>query len=162
MRAEAQASEVRSQGEDWGGPREHSLKGASVPQLAGRESRKMSGPAKETRDGCFGVHGERGFRALPKQAPEMGVSHGYQRGLERQEGNANAAAGVTKNPVRKHRSLSTPALLGAFAACYCQSPMIKGQLPRENTWHASGCCSVKSASAATGSCLIPYPSLPQT
>ena len=35
--AEARASEVRSQGEDWGWGREHSLKGASAPQLAGRE-----------------------------------------------------------------------------------------------------------------------------
>ena len=39
--AEARAS-VRSQGEDWGWLREHSLKGASAPQLAGRESRKKS------------------------------------------------------------------------------------------------------------------------
>ena len=38
--AEARASEVRSQGDDWGWLREHSLKGASAPQLAGRESRK--------------------------------------------------------------------------------------------------------------------------
>ena len=44
--AEAPASsEVRSQGEDWGWLREHSLKGASAPQLAGRESGKKSGPA---------------------------------------------------------------------------------------------------------------------
>ena len=43
--AEAPASEVRSQGEDWGWLREHSLKGASAPQLAGRESGKNSGPA---------------------------------------------------------------------------------------------------------------------
>ena len=43
--AEAQASEVGSQGEDWGWLREHSLKGASEPQLAGRESRKKSGTA---------------------------------------------------------------------------------------------------------------------
>ena len=42
---EALASEVRSQGEDWGWLREHSLKGASAPQLARRESRKKSGPA---------------------------------------------------------------------------------------------------------------------
>ena len=40
--AEARASEVRSQGEDWGWLREHSLKGASAPQLAGRESGKKS------------------------------------------------------------------------------------------------------------------------
>ena len=38
--AEAQTPEVRPQGEDWGWLREHSLKGASAPQLAGRESRK--------------------------------------------------------------------------------------------------------------------------
>ena len=43
--AEAWASEVRSQGEDWGWLSEHSLKGASAPQLAGRESGKKSGPA---------------------------------------------------------------------------------------------------------------------
>ena len=42
---EARASEVRSQGEDWGWLCEHSLKGASAPQLAGREARKKSGPA---------------------------------------------------------------------------------------------------------------------
>ena len=67
--AEARAS-VRSQGEDWGWRREHSLKGASAPQLARRESGKKSGAAKETRDFfltlCFLVHEERGFRAPPK------------------------------------------------------------------------------------------------
>ena len=44
LRAEARALEVRSQGEDWGWLREHSLKGASVPRLARRESGKKSGP----------------------------------------------------------------------------------------------------------------------
>ena len=34
--AEAWASEVRFQGEDWGWLCEHSLKGASAPQLTGR------------------------------------------------------------------------------------------------------------------------------
>ena len=43
--AEALASEFRSQGEDCGWLHEHSLKGASVPQLARRESGKKSGPA---------------------------------------------------------------------------------------------------------------------
>ena len=41
--AEVLASEVRSQGEDWGWLREHSLKGASAPQLPGRESGQNSG-----------------------------------------------------------------------------------------------------------------------
>ena len=39
------SSEVRSKGEDWGWLREHSLKGVSAPQLAGRESGKKSEPA---------------------------------------------------------------------------------------------------------------------
>ena len=43
--AEAQASEVRSQGDDWGWWHEHSLKGASAPQLARTESGKKSGIA---------------------------------------------------------------------------------------------------------------------
>ena len=43
--AETRVSEVRSQGENWGWLCEHSLKGASAPQLAGRDSRKKSGPA---------------------------------------------------------------------------------------------------------------------
>ena len=47
--AEARAS-VGSQGEDWGWRREHSLKGAIAPQLAGRESGKRSGAAEEARD----------------------------------------------------------------------------------------------------------------
>ena len=47
--AEARAS-VGSQGEDWGWRREHRMKGASAPQLAGRESRKKSGAAEEARD----------------------------------------------------------------------------------------------------------------
>ena len=78
---------VGSQGEDWGGLREHSLKGASVPQLAKRESGEKSGAAKEARDFflplCFLVHEERRLRALLKGAPEKGASHGYQRGPQR-------------------------------------------------------------------------------
>ena len=42
--AEARASEVRPQGEDWGWLREHSLKGASASQLPGKESREKPGP----------------------------------------------------------------------------------------------------------------------
>ena len=80
--AEARAS-VGSQGEDWGWRREHGLKGASAPRLAGRESKKRSGAAKEAKDNCFRVHKERGFRALPKRAPETGASRGYQRGPQR-------------------------------------------------------------------------------
>ena len=60
----------------------------------------------------------------------------------------------------KHRSLSTPPLQGACTARHCQGPVIQGQLPRENTWHASGCCNITLASAAEGSPHIPYPSLP--
>ena len=80
--AEALASEVGSQGEDWGWLREGSLKGASEPELARRESGKKSGAAEKARDFflplCFLVREERRFRAPPKQAPETGASHGYQ------------------------------------------------------------------------------------
>ena len=76
--------EVRSQGEDWGWLPEHSLKGASVPQLAGTESGKKSAPAEEVRDFffplCFLVCKERGLRAQLKGAPETGTSCSYQRG----------------------------------------------------------------------------------
>ena len=84
--AEARVS-VGSQGEDWGWRREHSLKGASAPRLAGMESSKKSGAAEEARDFflplCLLVHEERGFRAPLKGAPETGASHGYQRGSQR-------------------------------------------------------------------------------
>ena len=103
------------QGEDWGWLCEDSLKWVSVPQLAGRESRKESGPAGEARDHCFGVHEERGFllcepadsKALPKQAPEMGMSHSYHVGCQRRTQTATSAATAIKSPVCKHRSLPT-------------------------------------------------------
>ena len=63
--AEARAL-VRSQGEDWGWLRDHSLKGASAPQLAGRESGKESGAAEEEREHCVVVCEERRFRAPTK------------------------------------------------------------------------------------------------
>ena len=85
--AEARASEVRSQGEDWGWRHEHSLKGASASELAGRESGKKAGAAEEARDFflplCFLVREERGLRAPLKGAPETGASRGYQRGPQR-------------------------------------------------------------------------------
>ena len=147
--AEARPSEVGSQGEDWSCLREHSLKGASAPRLAGRESRKKSGPAEEARDFffplCFLVREERGLRAL-----ETGMSHGYQRGPQRRAWDAKAAAAATKKPVCKHRSLSTPPLLGACAACHGQGPVIQGQLPRENARRSSGWCNVTPAAAAAG------------
>ena len=78
---------VRPQGEDWGWLHEHNLKGASAPQLAGKESGKKSGVAKEARDFflplCLLVHKERGLRALLKGAPQMGTSRSYQREPQR-------------------------------------------------------------------------------
>ena len=47
--AEPRAS-VGSQGEDWGWGREHNLKGASAPWLAGRDYGKMAGATEEARD----------------------------------------------------------------------------------------------------------------
>ena len=84
--AEARAS-VGLQGEDWGWRREHSLKGVSAPQLAGRESGEKPGAAEDTRDSflpvCFLVHEERGLREPLKGAPETGASRGYQHGSQR-------------------------------------------------------------------------------
>ena len=112
------------------------------------------------RDYCFGMCEERGFRAPCKWALEMGMSCGYQRGHQRWAWNVKAAAVDTKKPGCKHRSLSTPPLLGGCAAHHCQGPMIQGQFPWENTQHASGCCNVTPASATLGSPCIPYPSFP--
>ena len=78
-----------------------------MPQLVGRESQKESGPAEEARNFffplCFLVRKERGLRAPPKGAPEMGASCGYQCGPQRRAWDAKAAAAVTKKPVCKHR-----------------------------------------------------------
>ena len=106
---------------------------------------------------CFGVREDRGFRALPKRAPETGANHSYQCGHQRWAWNAKAAAAATKKPVCKHRSLATPPLPGARVNC--QGPVIQGQLPLENTGNAWGCCNVTLASAITGSNRIPYHSL---
>ena len=99
---------------------------ARASVLAGRESGKKSAAAEEARDFflplCFTVRKERGFRELLKGAPETGASRGYQRGPQRWAGDAKAAAAATKKPVCKHRSLSTPPLLGASAARHCQAP----------------------------------------
>ena len=85
--AEAQASEVRPQGEDWGWLREHSLKGAIAPQPAGRESGKKSGTAEEARDHCFRVHEERGvenhLNKLQRQARAIAISVDHRDGHER-------------------------------------------------------------------------------
>ena len=90
----------------------------------------------------------------------MGISCGYQRGHQRWAWNSKAAAAATKNLVCKHRSLSTTPHLGACTAHHCKGPVIQGQLPWENTWHASGCCNVTLASAAAGLPCIPYLSFP--
>ena len=90
----------------------------------------------------------------------MGISCSYQHGHQRQAWNTKAAVIADKKPVCKHRSLSTPPLLGACAAHHCQGPVIQGQLPRENKRHASGCCNIMPASTTAGLPRIPYPSLP--
>ena len=160
--AEARAL-VGSQGEDWGWLREDSLKGASVPQLAGRESGKRSGAAEDARDFflplCFLVGEGRRLTAPLKGAPETGTSRAYQRGPQRRAWDAKAATAATKKPVCKHRSLSTLPLPGACTAHHCLGPVIQGQLPGENTQSTSCWCNVTPASAA-GSLHIPYPSLP--
>ena len=97
---------------------------------------------------CFLVPKERGLRALLKGALDTGTSRGYQHGPQRLSSDAKAAASATKKPVCKHRSLSTPQLLGTCVVRHCQGPVIQGQLPQENTQHASGWCNITPASAA--------------
>ena len=84
--AEAQASEVGSQGEDWGWLCEHSLKGASVPQLARRESGKKSGAAEEARDHCFRCarrgDSERRLNELQRRAQATAISADPRDGQE--------------------------------------------------------------------------------
>ena len=86
--------------------------------------------------------------------------HGYLRGHQRRARYTKTAAAVTKKPVCKHRSLSTPPLPGACAAHHCQGPLIQGQISRENTRRASGCCNIMPASATAGSPHILYTSFP--
>ena len=73
--------------------------------LAGRESGKKSGAAKEARDFflplCFLLRKERGLRAPPKRAPEMGASRGYQRGPQRQA----RAVVISADPRDEHETL---------------------------------------------------------
>ena len=99
--AEACASEVGSQGENWGRLLEHSLKGVSAPRLARRESGKKSEAAEETKDFflplCFLVHEERGLRTPLKGAEETGASRGYQRGPQRWARDAKAAAAAPRS-----------------------------------------------------------------
>ena len=120
------------------------------------------GPQRRARAAVFSTDPRDGREPwLSARTPETGASRGYQRGHQRRAGDAKAAAAATKKPVCEHRSLSTPPLPGACAACHCQGLVIQGQLRRENTWHASGCCNVTLASAAAGSprllCTPPSP-----
>ena len=157
--AEARASEVRSQGDDWGWLCEHSLKGASVPQLAGGSPEKVWKRLRGKRALFQGVRGE-GIQRTTLMSSRDRRETGYQRGHKRRAWNTKAAAAAIMKPVCEHRSPSTPPLLGACAACHCQGPMIQGQLPWENTLCTSGCCNVTLTSAAAGLPRILYPSIP--
>ena len=163
--AEAQASEYRSQGEDWGWLREHSLKGLVHYSYMGVSlGKSLELPKRQETFSClfcFLVREERGLRAPLKGAPDTGASRGYQCRPQRRTWDAKAAAAATKKPVSKHRSLSTPPLPGACAACQCQGPVIQGQLPQENARRASGWCNIMLSCAAAGPPHILYPSLPR-
>ena len=54
-----------------------------------------------------------------------------------------------------HAPPAPPPTPGACAVHHCQSPVIQGQLPQENTWHSSGSCNVMLASVTSGSPCIP-------
>ena len=71
-----------------------------MPQLAGRESGKKSGPAREPRDHCFRVSRERGF--LLRVCPEMAEHH-----LSKLQKQARAAA-IISDPRGGHGPLTLP------------------------------------------------------
>ena len=157
--AEARAPEIRPQGEDWGWLREHSLKGASAPQLAGRESRKRSGPAEEARDivsecarrgdseHCLNDHQRRARAVAISADPRDG--HETLRLMLQPPRSLCASTGHCPHlPSREPVQPATARIL-----------VIQGQLPRGNTQHTSGWYNVTLASAAAGSPRIPYPSL---
>ena len=147
------------QGGDWGWLREHSLKGASAPQLAGREFRKS-------------LELPKGQETIVSGCTRRGDSEHRLNELQRR---ARAAA-ISKDTRDGHETLrlllQPPRSLCASKGHYpyfpswepvhrhCQGTVIQGQLPRENTQHASGCCNVTPASVTTDSPCIPYPSLP--
>ena len=85
------------------------------------------------------------------------MSHGYQCGQQRQAWNIKALPAATKKPVWKHKSISTPPLSGACAACHCQGPVMDNFPGR--TQCTSGCCNVTLASATRGLPCITYSSL---
>ena len=155
--------EVRSQGEDWGWWHEHSLKGASAPQLAGRASGKKSGPAGEAGDDCFGVRAERGFllhvptdgTAPTKRAPEMGASRGDQLGPQRRVWTTNAAIGVPRSLCASAGHYPHPTPPGSLCSPPLPGSRDPGTTSRENTQHSSGWCNIMLASAAAGSPCIP-------
>ena len=81
---------------------------ARASVLAGRESGKKSAAAEEARDFflplCFMARKERGFRAPPKRAPEMGASRSYQR---RSHSNRGAEGKTERFPHRGSTPSST-------------------------------------------------------
>ena len=83
--AEGLAS-IASQGEDWGWLHENSLKGlAHHSYPGGSPGKSLQLPKRQETflPLCFMVRKERGVRAPPKRAPEMGTSRGYQHGPQR-------------------------------------------------------------------------------
>ena len=153
--------EVRYQGEDWDWLPEQSLKGASIPQLAGRESGKKSGPAREERYLCFRVHEERDYFPVCPQKADHCLSE-LQRWAR--------AKAINLDPRDRHEMLRLlplpPKILCASAGHYLhhpgscatrhfQGPEIQGQFPWKNTWCALGCSNIMPASATSGLHRIP-------
>ena len=68
-----------------------------MPQLAGREYGKKSGPARLARDLCFGVHEERGFLPMCPQKAEHCLSELQRR--------ARAVA-ISSDPRDGHKMLT--------------------------------------------------------
>ena len=100
--AEARASEVRSQGEDWGWLRDHSLKGATAPRLPGRESGKSLNQPKRQETIVLGC-------------AKRGDSEHHLNGLQRWV----RAAAISTDPRDGHETLRLLLLLLLFSISEC-------------------------------------------
>ena len=128
---------------DW--RREHSLKGLGHHSwLGGSPGKSQELPKRQETFSCLFVlrcarrgDSERRLNELQRRARAAASSADRRDGRE--------TLRLLQPPPKSlcvSTGHSTPPLPGAGAACHCQGPVIRGQLPQENARRASGCCNV--------------------
>ena len=143
--AEAWASEVGSQGEDWGWQHEHSLKGlVRHGYPGGSPGKSLELPKRRETSPCLFVSwcarrgdSERRLKELQRRARAAVISVDPRDGHE--------TLGLLQPPP-KSLCASTGHIHTAPPRSRCSPPLpasvIQGQLPRENARSASGWCNV--------------------